>query len=328
MVLQLDRRGFMIGSGAALTAAAAAGPAAAQTLPSGNLRMLVGFPAGGGSDVMGRLIADKIKQRTGANIIIENKAGASGMIAAEALKNAPPDGTTIMYTPSATLVARMTGQATQFDPQTDFVSTGLVGTVQTSYVVSPTIGVDTMAQYIAWLKKNPDKHSFGTTALGSFTHFVGVMLGNAIGTPLEPVAYRGAAPLISDLSAGHVPAGCGGLTDFLQNHRGGKLKILLTAGGTRAQAAPDIPTATELGYSDIVIEGWYTFFAPSRTPAPIVQAWNREITAAVEDPEVREKLVTLGLDVQPGPPAAFTERMNRDLAYWKGIIDRIGYKPS
>jgi tripartite-type tricarboxylate transporter receptor subunit TctC len=323
-----SRRRMLVTTAAAASLAAGGSPARAQALPSGTLRMLVGFPAGGGSDVMARLLAENIRQRTGANIVIENKAGASGMIAAEQLKNSAPDGTTVMYTPSATLVTRMTTETASFDPLKDFQSTGLVGTVQTSYAVSPTLGVNTFPEYVTWLKKNPDKANFGTTALGSFTHFVGVMLGNAIGIKLEPVPYRGAAPLISDLSAGHISAGCGGLTDFLQHHRGGKLKVLVTGGSRRAQAAPEIPTATELGYPDIVIEGWYTFFVPAKTPAAVISAWNHQLGVTLADPAIRDQLVALGLDVQPSAPAPFTERMTTDLRRWKSIIDAIGYKPS
>ncbi|HJQ55750.1 MAG TPA: tripartite tricarboxylate transporter substrate-binding protein, partial [Vineibacter sp.] len=198
-----------------IAAMAFAPQAVAQSLPSGTVRWLVGFPAGGGSDVMARLMADKLRQRTGISPIIENKAGASGMIAAEQLKNAPPDGTTLMYTPSATLVTRLTTENPTFDPHKDFATTGLIGTVQTSFAVSPALGVGTFAEYLEWLKRNPGRANFGTTALGSFTHFVGVMLGNAVGVKLEPVPYRGAAPLIADLAGGHIPAGCGGLTDFL-----------------------------------------------------------------------------------------------------------------
>ena len=327
MISHPTRRRF-VAAGAALTAATMPQLSRANTLPVGTLRMLIGFPAGGGSDVMGRLIADKIRQRTNANIIVENKAGASGMIAAEALKNSPPDGTTIMYTPSATLVARMTNESAQFDPYKDFATTGLVGTVQTAYALSPSLGLNSFGEYVEWLKKNPDKANFGTTALGSFTHFVGVMLGQAIGIKLEPVPYRGAAPLISDLAAGHIAAGCGGVTDFLQHHRGNKLRIVVTGGSRRALAAPEIPTASELGFTNIVIEGWYTFFLSSKTPAALIDAWHREIGIAVNDPEVREKLVTLGLEPQLTTPADFTARMQSDLARWKQIIDNIGYKPA
>jgi tripartite-type tricarboxylate transporter receptor subunit TctC len=322
-----SRRDFVAGGGAALAVAASSGGALAKDLPAGTLRMIVGFPAGGGTDVMARLIADKIRQRTGANVIIENKAGASGMIAADWLKNAPPDGTAAMYTPSATLVARLTSEAGTFDPEKDLATTGLIGTVQTVFAVSPTLGVNTFPEFIEWVKRNPTRNNFGTTALGSFTHFVGVMLGDAAKTKLEPVPYRGAAPLVADLSGGHIPAGCGGLTDFLDHHRAGKLKIVVTAGAKRPVAAPELPTAQEIGYKDILIEGWYTFFLPGKTPRALVDAWNRELTAAVNDPAIRKRLIELGLEPQPGLPEDFTKRMSADLKRWKTIIDAIGYKP-
>ena len=140
-----------------------------ESLPDKPLKILVGFPAGGGSDVMARLMAEALKQRTDRNVLIDNKAGASGMIAVDALKNAVPDGTTIAYVPSASIAPTLTMTAPSFDPLTDIQPITLAGTVQTAYCVSPTIGVNTLPEYIAWLKKNPTRASFGTTAMGSFT---------------------------------------------------------------------------------------------------------------------------------------------------------------
>ncbi len=296
-------------------------------LPDKPLKILVGFPAGGGTDVMARFLAEPLKQRTGQNVLIENKTGASGTIAVEALKNAAPDGTTIAYVPSASIVQKLTMASVPFDPMTDIVPVTLAGTVQTAFCVSPTIGVDTLPQYLAWLKQNPTRHSFGTTALGSFTHFFGVMAGREFGIPLEPVPYRGAAPLVAGLQGGHIAAGCGGITDFLEHHRAGKVKVLFTSGTKRATAAPDIPTATELGYPKLNILGWYVFFLPARTPAPLIDAWGRELKAVLALPEVNRRLVDLGLDVETSTPAEFTQRMTADLARWKTIIDSIGYKP-
>ncbi|HEY6715803.1 MAG TPA: tripartite tricarboxylate transporter substrate-binding protein, partial [Reyranella sp.] len=166
----------------ALAGAALAAPSlgrADTALPDKTLKILVGFPAGGGSDVMARFIAEALKQRTGRNVIIDNKTGASGTLAGEALKNSPPDGTTVCYMPSATVVQKLTMPTIPFDPQTDLMPVTLAGTVQTAFCVSPTIGVDTLKDYVEWLKKNPTRASFGTTAMGSFTHFFGVMTGQA-----------------------------------------------------------------------------------------------------------------------------------------------------
>jgi len=299
----------------------------ATGLPDKTLKILVGFPAGGGTDVMARFLAEPLKQRTGQNVLIDNKSGASGTIAVETLKNSLPDGTTIAYVPSATIVQKLTMASVPFDPMTDIAPITLAGTVQTAFCVSPTIGVSTLPEYIAWLKQNPTRHSFGTTALGSFTHFFGVMAGREFGIPLEPVPYRGAAPLVADLQGGHIAAGCGGITDFLEHHRAGKVKVIFTSGIKPTTSAPEIPTATQLGYPKLNILGWYVFFAPAKTPPALIDAWGKELKAVLMLPEVNKKLVELGLDVETSTPAEFSQRMATDLARWKTIIDQIGYKP-
>lgn len=297
-------------------------------LPDKPLKILVGFPAGGGTDVMARFLAEPLKQRTGRSIVIDNKAGASGTIAVAELKNGPQDGTSIGYVPSATIVQKLTMASVPFDPLTDIQPITLAGTVQTAFCVSPTIGVNTLPEYIEWLKKNPTRQSFGTTALGSFTHFFGVMAGKEIGIPLEPVPYRGAAPLVADLQGGHIAAGCGGITDFLEHHRAGKVKVIFTSGQKPTTSAPEIPTATQLGYPKLQILGWYVFFAGAKVPAPMIDAWAKELKAVLILPETQKKLTELGLDVETSTPAEFTQRMTTDLARWKAIIDEIGYKPT
>lgn len=297
-------------------------------LPDKPLKILVGFPAGGGTDVMARFLAEPLKQRTGRSIVIDNKAGASGTIAVAELKNGPQDGTSIGYVPSATIVQKLTMASVPFDPLTDIQPITLAGTVQTAFCVSPTIGVNTLPEYIEWLKKNPSRQSFGTTALGSFTHFFGVMAGKEIGIPLEPVPYRGAAPLVADLQGGHIAAGCGGITDFLEHHRAGKVKVIFTSGQKPTTSAPEIPTATQLGYPKLQILGWYVFFAGAKVPAPMIDAWAKELKAVLILPETQKKLTELGLDVETSTPAEFTQRMTTDLARWKAIIDEIGYKPT
>ncbi len=323
----VGRRASILMTGAALATPLASVRAQQTGLPDKPLKILVGFPAGGGTDVMARLIAEVLKQRTGRSVIIDNKPGASGTIAVEALKNGGTDGTTIAYVPSATIVQKLTMPAVPFDPMTDIAPITLAGTVQTAFCVSPTIGVNDLKQYVEWLKKNPTRASFGTTALGSFTHFFGVMAGKAVGIPLEPVPYRGAAPLVADLQGGHIAAGCGGITDFLEHHRAGKVKVIFTSGVKPTTSAPEIPTITQLGDPQLSILGWYVFFAPPKTPAPLIDAWGQELKAVLATPEIQKKLTELGLDIETSTPAQFTERMTTDLARWKTIIDSIGYKP-
>jgi len=315
----------------ALGGATLAAPAighADTALPDKTLKILVGFPAGGGTDVMARVIAEALKQRTGRSFIIDNKGGASGTLAGEALKNGPPDGTTICYMPSATVVQKLTMASIPFDPLTDIAPVTLAGTVQTAFCVSPTLGVNSLKEYIEWLKKNPSRNNFGTTAMGSFTHFFGVMAGQAIGIPLEPVPYRGAAPLVADLQGGHVPAGCGGITDFLEHHRAGKVKVIFTSGQKPTTSAPEIPTVTQLGHPNISILGWYIFFAPPRTPPALIEAWGTELRGVLKLPEIEKKMTEFGLDVETSTPAECSQRMAADFKRWKEILDSIGYKPA
>lgn len=328
MTFSQNRRKTLALAGGVAAAALVGRPAMAQSLPTGTIRMLVGYPAGGGTDVMGRIIAEKLKERMGANVIVENRAGASGTLANDTLKNAPADGSVILYAPSAATIAQtVTKKVLPYDLEKDLATVTLAGTVSTVFVVSPTIGVNTLPEYVEWLKKNPKRASFGSTAMGSSTHFFGVELGQAIGIPLEPIAYKGAGPLIADLSAGHAPAGCGGLTDFLTHHRGGKLKIIAISAPKRASAAPDLPTISELGYPKLASEGFYGFYLPGKASPGIVAAWNKELRAVLETAEMKQRLVGLGLEVQTSTPKEFADYQSKALVQFAGSMKAAGYQP-
>jgi len=328
MTISTGRRKTLALAGGALVAAAASRPTLAQSLPTGTIRVLVGFPAGGGSDVMARIIVDKLKERTGLNIIVENRVGNSGNIACEALKNGPADGSMLMYGTSATTVSqRVTRKQLPYDVEKDLATIGLTGTVSVAYVVSSTIGVKTFAEYLEWLRKNPKRQNFGTTAMGSMTHFFGVLMGKAIGIPLEPVAYKGAGPLISDLSAGHAPAGCGGVSDFLTHHRADKLRIIAIGAPKRVESAPELPTIAELGYPQLTYEGFYGFYGPSKMSPELIALWNKEMRAAVESPDTRQKLQTVGLEVQTSSPSELFSRQRDLITYMTKVMKEAGVEP-
>jgi tripartite-type tricarboxylate transporter receptor subunit TctC len=201
--MHLPRRSLLRTAGAG-AAALALPPEARAALPQGLVRILVGFPPGGGTDVMGRVIAETLRKRGNLkNVVIENRAGASGTVACEALKHAAPDGTTLLFAPSASTVQPvLTFRRLPFDPRTDFAPVTMTGTVQTCFVLAPHLPVRTFQDYVAWVKADQRRGSFGSTALGSSTHFFGLQLGEAYGIELEPVGYRGAAPVISILRPG------------------------------------------------------------------------------------------------------------------------------
>lgn len=328
MTISFGRRRTLALAGGAMVAAAASRSSLAQSLPTGTVRVLVGFPAGGGSDVMARIIVDKLKERTGLNIIVENRSGNSGNLACEALKNGPADGSMLMYGTSATTVAqRVTRKQLQYDVEKDLATIALAGTVSVAYVVSPTIGVRNFAEYVEWLKKNPRRQNFGTTAMGSMTHFFGVLLGKELGIPLEPVAYKGAGPLIADLSAGHAPAGCGGVSDFLTHHRSDKLRIIAIGAPQRVSAAPDLPTISELGYPKLTYEGFYGFYGPAKMSPELIALWNRELRAVVDSPEMRQRLQAVGLEVQTSTPAELFTRQRDLIGYMTQVMKAAGVEP-
>lgn len=323
------RRALKIAAGAA-AATLASRPAWAQSsgLPSGTLKILVGYPPGGGTDVMARIIAEKLKDRLGNNVIIENRPGASGTLAGALLRDGPSDGSVIMYVASAgTAAQKVTKKQMAYDLEKDLATVTLAGTLPTVYAVSPSTGVRTFAEYVEWLKKNPSKANFGTTAMGSSTHFFGVEIGQAIGIPLEPVAYKGAGPLISDVSAGHASAACGGLTDFLTHHRADKMRIIAISGPRRALAAPDLPTIGELGYPKLTIEGYYGFFASAKVAPAVLDSWNRELRAVLETPEMRQRLLGVGLEVQTSTPKEFFDRQSRYIEMFTRSMKAAGHQP-
>ena len=300
----------------------------ASGLPSGTIRILAGFPPGGGTDLMARAIAEKLRERTGLNVVVENRAGASGVIAIDTLKKSPADGTVLMFGTSATTVAQsVTRKNPAFDLDRDMTAIALTGLTCTAYVVSNTLNVRNLNEYIAWLKQNPNRHNFGTTALGSNTQFVGNLLGQSVGFPLEAVAYKGAAPLMTDLMAGHIPAGCGGLTDFLTQHQGGRLRILGVSSQKRSASAPDIPTFGELGHPKATYEGFYGFYGPPKMSQAIIDAWNRELRATTESADLRTKLEGMGLDVLTSTPSEFLTRQSRLVGTFQDMMKNVGYTP-
>ena len=328
MTIRFDRRKALALTGGVLAAAMAPRASLAQSLPTGTVRVLVGFPAGGGSDVMARIIAEKLKERTGLNIIIDNRPGNSGNLACEMLKNGPADGSLLMYGTSATTVAqRVTRKQLQYDVEKDLATIALAGTVSVAFVVSAAIGVRTMPEFIEWLKKNPRKQNFGTTAMGSMTHFFGVLLGKEIGIPLEPIAYKGAGPLIADLSAGHATAGCGGVSDFLTHHKAEKMRIIAISAPKRVNAAPDLPTIAELGYPKLNYEGFYGFYGPAKMSPGLVATWNKELRAVLDSPDMRQRLLGVGLEAQSSTPAELFTRQANLITTMTATMKAAGVEP-
>jgi tripartite-type tricarboxylate transporter receptor subunit TctC len=325
MTNALPRRSLLV-LGAALAAPAVG--RAQPTLPHGTIRILIGYPSSGGSDSTVHVIAGALQSALGRPVAIDYKPGPSGSAAGEVLKKAAPDGKTLAFMPSATMVAKLIKPGFPFDPLTDLLPLTLVGTYPTTFAVSPKIEVATLAEYVQWLKAgDPTRARFGTTTPNSFTEYFGTMVGREIGVPLAAVPYNGARSLVADLEHGRIPAGTGGLTSFLVPQRGGRLKILMSSAAKRSAAAPDVPTALELGYPKLQQTNWYAFFAPPGMPAALVAAWTAELRAVIDSREVSEQLQQLGLTVETSTPAEMAARLASDFQDWKAVLDSLGMKP-
>ncbi len=322
-MLPLSRRILLASAGPALLPL----QAAAQTgLPDRALRIWVGFSPGGGSDVVARAIAPSIQQRHGRPVTVENRPGAAGAAMGDALKKAAPDGATIGLLPSTTLIGRLTSPSTfPFDPLRDLAPLGIIGTFETALVVSPAIGVRTVAEYMQWVKDGPpERRRFGTAAPDTFSQYFAQLLAQQYDLSLDPVPFRGTGPLSSDLGQGRIPAGCGGLASFVHQHRGGKLRIMTTSGTARSPVLPDVPTVVELGFPKLKLVDWYAFFAPAGLPSQLVAAWNRTLNNAVEASETREQLTQYGVVVGMSGADECARRLSADFARWRTLLDMLG----
>ena len=306
----------------------AVAPAAveAQAPIKGPVHVLVGFAAGGTTDFAARLVAERIGPALGQPVVVENRPGAGGRIAAEALKRAAPDGSTVLLAPMVTAVlAPLVFKQLPYEPPKDFAPVAHIANFQIAFAVSPDHPARTVSEFVAWARSGTARASFGTPAAGSQPHFFGVMIGRATGVDMVHVPYKGATPLAADLAGGQIPAGISTLSDFLGQHRVGRLRIIATSGAQRSPLLPEVPTFKEQGFPAIEGTGWLAFYAPAGTPRTLIDAWSRMIVQAVQTPAISEKLVHLGLEPTGTTPEELAAIMAADTARWAPIVKASGF---
>lgn len=309
-----------------LAAVAGLAIAACAIAQSGPIRILVGFPPGGESDVIARLLAEPMRISLGVPVIVENKPGAGGMLAAEALKRAPPDGRTLMLSPIAvTVFAPLTRKSLRYDPTADFAPVSLAAHFQMALAVGPGSPAKTLHEYIAWARTKPANAACGVPLAGGPTHFLAVMLARATGLDLAIVPYKGSAPFVNDLLGGQVPAGITVLSGLLKHHEAGRVRVLGTSGMQRSPMAPDVPTFRELGFAGIEGTGWQGFHAASGTPRQTIERLSAAIASAIQSPEIRARLLALGLEPIGSTPDEFATRVAEDTARWAPIVKASGF---
>lgn len=299
--------------------------ASAQTVRA-PVRMLAGFPPGGNVDILARMFAGQLADAAGRPVIVDNRPGAVGQIAAEALKASAPDGNTLMLTTHASVVIRpLTMKRPPFDPLADFVPVAPTGSFATALGVHAGIPVNNLRELAAWARANPGSAGFGSAGAGGSTHFFGLMLAQALGVELRHVPYKGSGPAVTDVVAGHIPATVQPLGTMLTQSRAGKLRILAVSSRKRSPTAPAVPTFTELGYPSLEMEGWFGIFAPAGTPQEIITRLNATFVQAMRVPAFRDKMRGLDLEVQEMKAAEYASVVKADYERWRAIIKASGF---
>lgn len=310
---------------AACAALALGAPAQAQTRPN-LVTIYVGFPAGGATDVVARLVGNAIQGNYADSVIVQNRPGAAGQLAAAHVKEQPANGTTLLFTPAFPLaIFPHIYKELRYDTLKDFVpvATTHYGTLALAVGPGTPADVKTLRDFLAWAKANPDKASFGSPS-GSSQHFTGAMLARDSGVKLEQVAYRGGAPAVTEVLGGHLPAIVTPLAELLPH--AGALRILAVTSRERSALAPTIPTFVEQGFPNIVVQDWSGFLMPAGTPPDVVARANQAISAAVESPAVKEQMAKLGMEARTTNPAAFNEAVRESWERYRTIVQQTGFK--
>jgi len=312
---------------ALLAALAVAAPSARADVDK-PVRLLVGFAPGGSADIAARLVADRIKDDLHQPVVVENRPGAGGRLVADAVKNAPADGSVLMLTPIVvTVLAPMVFSKLPYDPVADFAPVAQVANFQFALSVNANHPARTMKELVAWYKANPAKANFGSPAPGSLPHFFGVMIAKGTGVELVHVPYNGGGPMMNALMGGEqLTAAIDTLVEQVELHRTGRVRILATSGATRSPLLPDVPTFAEAGLAGIEGTAWFGIYAPAKTPESTVRQLNAAINKALASAELRERLTKLGLEPAGGSADDLAARMAQDSARWAPIVKASGFR--
>jgi len=302
-----------------LTCSAAAG-VRAQDFPTRTVRIVVAFPPGGPTDFVARLIADKLKAQLGQNVIVENKPGANGAIGAEYVARSEADGHLLFLTTVGAVAITPHLSKPNYDTLRDFAPVTLVVRNTTMLVVKPEAPVNSAKELAALAKDKPNAIPFASTGSGSMPHLALELFQSAAGVKFLHVPYRGAAPALTDLLGGQVQALFADAPVLLAHIKGGKLKPLGAASAMRNAALADVPTLAEQGFADTSADNWYGLLAPAKTPAAVVAKLHDAVVAALDVPDVREKLVQSGAIPSPMSSAEFGRLLADELARWGRVV--------
>ena len=326
----MQRRRFLVHSLAAATMALASAHSGAAAQASAHpLTVLVGFGAGGSADGLSRLVAEQMTQRLGRTFVVENRTGALGRIAIDAVANAPAGREVFLVAPfSSLLFSSLTVPTWKRDIHADLQPVANLTDYPLAIAVSPQIGVDSLPELLEWLKANPSRQVFGTAGTGGHNHLLGLAMGKAIDLPLQVIAYKGNAQLVTDVIGGHTPIGVGVAGDFLQHHENDRMKILAVFTPERSPLLPNIPTAKEQGLDLTSGAAWYAMWASPTMPKEQVTAVQQALSQSLSDEKFIEQIAErYSMTARYLDGAALDNRLREAGTYWQKVITETGFSP-
>jgi tripartite-type tricarboxylate transporter receptor subunit TctC len=322
----MKRRFALLAAAAAFVSAGIASTAFAQTLDS-PLRIVVGYAPGGSTDRVARIVGDKLQAKLGVPVVVDNKTGAGGRLAAQFVKAAPAGQNVLLVANPATMVvAPLVFKDNGYDPDRDFVPVSHVNDYEFAVAVGQAVPVKELTHLIAWLRANPTQANFGVPATGSLPHFFALMVGEKAKVTAQVVGYRGSAPLISDVIGGQVPVAVDTFDTELPHHEAGKLRILAVSGAQRSPLAPSIPTFKEAGL-DLVATGWNTFFAPASMPKAKVEMLAKAIHDVMQDPDTQKRFLDQKMTPVVATQAQTEAMLKKYREQWAPVVKKSGYQP-
>jgi tripartite-type tricarboxylate transporter receptor subunit TctC len=299
----------------------------AGAYPAKNVRIIVGLAPGGTTDVFTRILAQRLTDAWGHNVIVENRPGASGMIGADAVAKSPPDGYTLLVSPQTSLAVApaLYGKA-PYDTAKDFAPVSLLGSTPLLMIVHPSFPARTFAEFVALAKKPGHQLTFGSGGIGSSPHMAGELLSARLGIKMTHVPYKGENPAIADTMGGQIPIMFGNLPVAVPHVQTGRLRALANTTAKRSPLAPDVPTVAEAGFKDFAIATWYGMLAPAGTPPELITRVQRDATRVLTQAETRDRLTKMGVDLTLNSPEEFRSYLQSEIARYTKIVKSAGLK--
>lgn len=322
----MRRRTFLLTSTATLAHAGAFAQAAGW--PGRPVRMVIGYPPGGSTDIAGRLLAERLSQRLGQQVVVDNRAGAGGTVAAASVVRAEPDGYTLLLAASPEVsIAPITTKALPYDPVKDLQPITLVGQVPFFLVVHPSVPANTLPEFIAHARNSPGKLNYSSFGNNTSNHLAGELFKSLTGTHSVHIPYKGSGPSMVDLIGGQVQYSFDTPPAVMEHVRGGKLRALAVASRQRLPGLPEVPTFAEAGLPAFSGGTWFGLLAPSRTPRPIIERLNADVVALLNSPELSKAFADKGIVASPQSPDEFARFVQSEVNKWKELAAKVGIVP-